>query len=1060
MEDLSGRELGPYRVVSPFGEGGMAAVYKAFQPGTERYVALKILPRHYSQDPAFRERFQQEAQIIARFQHPHILPVFDYGEQDGYAYLAMPLIAGGNLAGRLHGAPLDLRQVRAITAQIGDALDYAHTYGVIHRDVKPSNILIDERGNALLADFGIAKMVGDVANLTGTGQTVGTPAYMSPEQIKGEELDGRSDIYSLGIVLYEMVTGRTPFRAETPPALYVKHLLDPLPPPSALQPSLPEAVEKVILKSLAKDREERYTSAAEMAAAIKRAVDTDPQRTASVPAVLPPGMGGGYEETLHEETLQDEQAGAREPAVRRRAAGRSKGRTILWAAILLAAVTAAAFLTRAVLQRTPRPAGEEPATGPAVVQAPDSSLEEQGPGPAELRLVAGNQQLGEDAANSVAAGDLDGDGDLDVVLNTRVWLNDALGRFGEKSAAAGMQGVKEEIALLDADGDGDLDLVAAKNGPNELWLNDGRGGFAGSEQAVGDGISQAVAAGDVDGDTDLDLVISASDGHTLYLNDGGGAFRDSGQELGSSGVRAVALEDVDGDGDLDAFFADCTLYRNNGRGLFSFIADSPCDAADPVTLAMGDIDGDGDSDAVIGNATRHPNMVMLNDGRGNFSDSGQSLGTASTEQVILGDFDLDGDLDLYSGNSAELGADPADEVWLNDGRGGFSDSGLRVGSLETKGAAAVDVDGDGDLDIVAGTAGGPNQLYLNTLLPAGARRYVDGKSGENSGDCADPAAPCLTIHYATARARSGDEILIAVGEYVENVKLLEGKSVALRGGFERSGAQWVRSGGLTVIHGDEADSVIEIRAHSDTILEDLTVTGGMGQEDDTFGSGCGGLKIRNANVLLRRLRIVDNDAGPGDGGALCAAGDDGRISLTIEDTLIQGNRAANHGGALNLFNTSTKIVNSLIVDNKTASNLANVMALRGDDVSITNSTIAGNNPTGDQALLVFSTEQNGHNSAIRVHNSILWDNALNFQADPPCPACFEVSYSNVQGYSGGEKNINADPLFRRARQGDFRLAGDSPCIDAGSEEGAPPADMEGTLRDDRPDMGAYEFALP
>jgi len=244
VEDLSGKQLGPYRVVAPLGEGGMAAVFKAYQAGMDRYVALKILPRYFASDPQFVGRFEQEAKVLARLLHPHILPVHDYGEADGYTYIAMPFVESGTLADLLDEKPLPLVQIRRIVTQVGDALDYAHSQGVIHRDVKPSNVLVDQRGNCLLTDFGIAKMVEGSVYLTRTGGIVGTPAYMSPEQIQGQELDGRSDVYSLGIVLYEMATGRPPYRAETPPAIFVKHLHDPLPPPSVLNPSLPEPVER------------------------------------------------------------------------------------------------------------------------------------------------------------------------------------------------------------------------------------------------------------------------------------------------------------------------------------------------------------------------------------------------------------------------------------------------------------------------------------------------------------------------------------------------------------------------------------------------------------------------------------------------------------------------------------------------------------------------------------------------------------------------------------------------------------------------------------------------
>jgi Tol biopolymer transport system component/predicted Ser/Thr protein kinase len=283
MEDLTGKQLGAYRVIAPLGEGGMAAVYKAYQAGMDRYVALKILPRYFASDPQFVGRFEQEAKVLANLLHPHILPVHDYGEADGYTYIVMPFVESGTLADLLKGGPLPLPQMRRVISQVGDALDYAHSQGVIHRDVKPSNVLVDQRGNCLLTDFGIAKMVEGSIHLTRTGGIVGTPAYMSPEQIQGEALDGRSDVYSLGIMLYEMATGRPPYRAETPPAIFVKHLHDPLPPPRSLNAALPHAVERVILKALAKRREDRYPGAAEMVRALQMAIpDSLPAETAQL----------------------------------------------------------------------------------------------------------------------------------------------------------------------------------------------------------------------------------------------------------------------------------------------------------------------------------------------------------------------------------------------------------------------------------------------------------------------------------------------------------------------------------------------------------------------------------------------------------------------------------------------------------------------------------------------------------------------------------------------------------------------------------------------------------
>lgn len=268
MEDLSGRSFGPYRIVAPLGAGGMASVYKAYQPAVDRHVALKVLPRHLAQDREFLARFEQEAKILASLQHPHILPVHDYGESDGFTYIVMPFIKTGTLAAVIDGHPLPLEQIRRVVSQVGDALDCAHARGLVHRDVKPSNILLDERGNCLLADFGIAKILEGADTLTATGGLIGTPKYMSPEQGMGDAIDGRSDLYSLGVVLYEMATGRVPFDAETPLAIVVKHIRDPLPLPSEVNPNIPDVLERMILRAMHKEPAERFGSAADMVARI------------------------------------------------------------------------------------------------------------------------------------------------------------------------------------------------------------------------------------------------------------------------------------------------------------------------------------------------------------------------------------------------------------------------------------------------------------------------------------------------------------------------------------------------------------------------------------------------------------------------------------------------------------------------------------------------------------------------------------------------------------------------------------------------------------------------
>lgn len=271
MKDkILGRTLGGYKIVKPLGIGGMATVYKAFDPQTERHVAIKILPEYYAQYPEFRIRFEREAKSIAQLEHLHILPIFTYGEEDDITYIVMRYLDGGTLTKyiRKHDG-LPLTEAHRILAQIAKALDYAHDQGVLHRDVKPTNILFDNRNNAILTDFGVAKMLeSDHPDLTATGGIVGTPKYMSPEQCQGrKDLTPASDQYSLGIVLYEMVTGNVPFKADTPLAIIQQHLTAPLPLPSIERSDLPSAAEAVIIRALARSPHDRYANCADLAEA-------------------------------------------------------------------------------------------------------------------------------------------------------------------------------------------------------------------------------------------------------------------------------------------------------------------------------------------------------------------------------------------------------------------------------------------------------------------------------------------------------------------------------------------------------------------------------------------------------------------------------------------------------------------------------------------------------------------------------------------------------------------------------------------------------------------------
>jgi serine/threonine protein kinase len=267
-----GENVGPYRIIEQLGQGGMATVYKAYHASLDRYVALKVLHPALHQDQTFTMRFQREARVVAHLEHPNIVPIYDYSEHEKQPFLVMKYIEGDTLKARLNQGPLTSEEIEQVVNSVGSALAYAHRQGILHRDIKPSNVMIAKDGMMYLADFGLARIAEAGESTMSSDSIMGTPQYISPEQAMGrKDLDAGTDIYSFGVMLYEMVVGKVPFSADTPFSIIHDHIYTPLPLPIKVNPKVPEPVQRVLLKALAKNRLDRFESTEELMAAFKEA---------------------------------------------------------------------------------------------------------------------------------------------------------------------------------------------------------------------------------------------------------------------------------------------------------------------------------------------------------------------------------------------------------------------------------------------------------------------------------------------------------------------------------------------------------------------------------------------------------------------------------------------------------------------------------------------------------------------------------------------------------------------------------------------------------------------
>jgi serine/threonine protein kinase len=282
MRLQTGETIGAYEIVGEVGRGGMATVYKAYHERLDRHVAIKFMHDTFLQDESFHARFQREARIVARLENPHIVPIYDYDTHEGVPYLVMKYIDGMTLKRRAIKTGLTVNQSRDLLTEVARGLDYAHRQGILHRDMKPSNILIDTEDHPYITDFGLARIAEAGSSTISHDMMLGTPYYISPEQARGEKnLDNRTDIYSLGIILYELITGRVPFQADTPYAIVHGHIYQAVPKPTAANPDLPPEVDEVMEKALAKDPSERYATATAMMQAFSQALEGVPDVTPS-----------------------------------------------------------------------------------------------------------------------------------------------------------------------------------------------------------------------------------------------------------------------------------------------------------------------------------------------------------------------------------------------------------------------------------------------------------------------------------------------------------------------------------------------------------------------------------------------------------------------------------------------------------------------------------------------------------------------------------------------------------------------------------------------------------
>lgn len=438
-----GENIGPYRIIEQLGQGGMATVYKAYHAALDRYVALKVLHAAFHEDQTFTARFQREARVVARLEHSHIVPIYDYSEHQARPYLVMKYIEGDTLKARLNKGPLSSQEIEQVVDSVGSALAYAHKQGILHRDIKPSNVLIANDGVMYLADFGLARIAAAGESTLSSDSIMGTPQYISPEQAMGKkDLDSGTDIYSFAVMLYEMVVGQVPFSADTPFSIIHDHIYTPLPLPMDINPKVPESVQRVLLKSLAKDRADRYETVEDMIHAFKNAWEEAGIPMQGTAITMRPG-------SLKAQTKSQPAAKSVEPASKTVAAQSPVAKrsfSWMWIGVGVVAILCVGVAILAVLRNRPTTQTEPTAAIQTPADAPLPSLpatEEAPPTPQKMSP--------EVAAASEAVTKNPGDPFAHLHLSLALWdANEPVASMQELAQAANLAGPSNKDFFLAA----------------------------------------------------------------------------------------------------------------------------------------------------------------------------------------------------------------------------------------------------------------------------------------------------------------------------------------------------------------------------------------------------------------------------------------------------------------------------------------------------------------------------------------------------------------------------------------------------------------------------------